>query len=158
MHVDIYSDGSSRGNPGPGGYGAILRFVDPSGGVHQKELSGGFERTTNNRMELLGVIVALEALKVPCEVAVYTDSQYVVKAFTDRWVDGWKRRGWKNAKKEPVKNQDLWMRLIEALEKHRVSFHWVKGHAGHPENERCDELATTAADGADRFIDEGFTD
>ncbi|CAM2836453.1 ribonuclease HI [Slackia exigua] len=158
MHVDIYSDGSSRGNPGPGGYGAILRFVDPSGGVHQKELSGGFERTTNNRMELLGVIVALEALKAPCEVAVYTDSQYVVKAFTDRWVDGWKRRGWKNAKKEPVKNQDLWMRLIAALEGHRVSFHWVKGHAGHPENERCDELATTAADGADRLIDEGFTD
>lgn len=158
MHVDIYSDGSSRGNPGPGGYGAILRFVDPSGGVHQKELSGGFERTTNNRMELLGVIVALEALKASCEVAVYTDSQYVVKAFTDRWVDGWKRRGWKNAKKEPVKNQDLWMRLIAALEGHRVSFHWVKGHAGHPENERCDELATTAADGTDRLIDEGFTD
>lgn len=158
MHVDIYSDGSSRGNPGPGGYGAILRFVDPSGGVHQKELSGGFERTTNNRMELLGVIVALEALKAPCKVAVYTDSQYVVKAFTDRWVDGWKRRGWKNAKKEPVKNQDLWMRLIAALEGHRVSFHWVKGHAGHPENERCDELATTAADGTDRLIDEGFTD
>ena len=158
MHVDIYSDGSSRGNPGPGGYGAILRFVDPSGGVHQKELSGGFERTTNNRMELLGVIVALEALKAPCKVAVYTDSQYVVKAFTDRWVDGWKRRGWKNAKKESVKNQDLWMRLIAALEGHRVSFHWVKGHAGHPENERCDELATTAADGTDRLIDEGFTD
>ena len=156
LHVDIFTDGSSRGNPGPGGYGSILRFVDRNGCVHEKELSQGFRLTTNNRMELLGVIVALEALKSPCEVTLYSDSQYVVNAFNQHWVDGWLKRGWKNAKKEPVKNPDLWKRLLAAKEPHRMEFVWVKGHAGHPENERCDALATAAADGDDLAEDEGF--
>lgn len=153
LHVDIFTDGSSRGNPGPGGYGSLLRFVDRNGQVHEKELSQGYKLTTNNRMELLGVIAALEALKSPCEVTVYSDSQYVVNAFNQHWVDGWLKRGWKNAKKEPVKNPDLWKRLLKAKEPHQVTFVWVKGHAGHPENERCDELATTAADG-DALLDD----
>lgn len=153
LHVDIFTDGSSRGNPGPGGYGSLLRFVDRNGQVHEKELSQGYKLTTNNRMELLGVIAALEALKSPCEVTVYSDSQYVVNAFNQNWVDGWLKRGWKNAKKEPVKNLDLWKRLLKAKEPHQVTFVWVKGHAGHPENERCDELATTAADG-DALLDD----
>ncbi len=156
MHVTIYSDGSSRGNPGPGGYGSVMHYVDPSGKLHVKELSQGFVSTTNNRMELLGVIVALEALKRPCEIDVVSDSQYVVNAFNQHWIDGWVKRGWKNAKKEPVKNVDLWKRLIKAASSHEVSFHWVKGHAGHPENERCDELATAAADGDDLLVDDGF--
>lgn len=156
LHVDIFTDGSSRGNPGPGGYGSILRFVDRNGRVHEKELSQGFRLTTNNRMELLGVIVALEALKSPCEVTLYSDSQYVVNAFNQHWVDGWLKRGWKNAKKEPVKNPDLWKRLLAAKEPHQMEFVWVKGHAGHPENERCDALATAAADGDDLAEDEGF--
>lgn len=156
LHVDIYTDGSSRGNPGPGGYGSVLRFVDRNGRVHEKELSRGFRLTTNNRMELLGVIVALEALKSPCEVTVHSDSQYVVNAFNQHWVDGWLKRGWKNAKKEPVKNPDLWKRLLRAKEPHEVAFVWVKGHAGHPENERCDALATAAADGDNLAEDEGF--
>lgn len=157
MKVDAFTDGSARGNPGPGGYGAVLRFVDRNGRTHEKELSQGYERTTNNRMELLGVIVALETLKSPCEVTLYTDSQYVANAFNQHWVDGWLKRGWKNAKKEPVKNVDLWQRLLKAKEPHRVEFVWVKGHAGHAENERCDQLATAAADGAGRIADTGFT-
>lgn len=156
LHVDIFTDGSSRGNPGPGGYGSILRFVDRNGLVHEKELSQGFRLTTNNRMELLGVIVALEALKSPCEITLYSDSQYVVNAFNQHWVDGWLKRGWKNAKKEPVKNPDLWKRLLKAKEPHDMTFVWVKGHAGHPENERCDSLATAAADGDALIEDEGF--
>ena len=124
--------------------------------MHEKELSQGFRLTTNNRMELLGVIVALEALKSPCEVTLYSDSQYVVNAFNQHWVEGWLKRGWKNAKKEPVKNPDLWKRLLRAKEPHQMTFVWVKGHAGHPENERCDALATAAADGDDLAEDEGF--
>ena len=108
MHVTIYSDGSSRGNPGPGGYGSVLHYTDPAGQLHVKELSQGYDCTTNNRMELLGVIVALEALKRPCEIDVVSDSQYVVNAFNEHWIEGWLKRGWKNAKKEPVQNADLW--------------------------------------------------
>lgn len=156
MDVTIYTDGAARGNPGPGGYGAILQYVDGKGTLHAKELSQGFERTTNNRMELLAVIVALEALKAPCNVTLYSDSQYVVNAFNQHWVDGWLARGWKNAQKQPVKNVDLWKRLLAAKEPHNVTFCWVKGHAGHVENERCDELATAAADGADLIVDQGF--
>lgn len=156
QEVTIYSDGSSRGNPGPGGFGSVLQFRDRAGELHELELSGGFERTTNNRMELLGVITALEALKRPCRVAVHSDSQYVVNAFNQHWIDGWLKRGWKNAKKEPVKNVDLWKRLLGAMEPHEVTFHWVRGHAGHPENERCDRLATAAADAGGRAVDEGF--
>ncbi len=156
-HVDLYTDGSSRGNPGPGGYGCILRTVDAEGKVHEKELSCGYAQTTNNRMELLGVICGLEALKYPCEVCVHTDSQYVAKAFLDNWIDGWVARGWKTASKSPVKNVDLWKRLLALTQTHTVSWEWIKGHAGHPENERCDALATTAADGENLLIDEGYT-
>ena len=156
MHVTIYTDGAARGNPGPGGYGAVLHYKDPAGQLHIKELSQGYDCTTNNRMELLGVIVALEALKRPCVIDLYSDSKYVIDAFNQHWVEGWLKRGWKNAKKEPVKNIDLWKRLLKAKEPHQITFHWVKGHAGHPENERCDQLATAAADGNARIPDEGF--
>ena len=139
MQVKIYTDGAARGNPdGPGGYGAILEYVDTKGTLHTKELSRGYVRTTNNRMELMAVIAGLEALNRPCEVEVYSDSQYVVNAFNKQWVDGWIKKGWKRGKNEPVKNPDLWKRLLKAKEKHKVSFHWVKGHDGHPQNERCD--------------------
>ena len=124
---------------------------------HSNEKSRkGYTNTTNNRMELLGVITGLEALNRPCTVEVFTDSQYVVNAFNQHWIEGWLKRGWKNAKKEPVKNKDLWQRLLAAKDPHKVSFHWVKGHAGHPLNERCDELATAAADGPGKVVDAGF--
>ena len=157
MLVKIYTDGAARGNPdGPGGYGTVLEYVDTKGQLHEKELSQGYEKTTNNRMELMAVIAGLEALNRPCEVEVYSDSQYVVNAFNQHWVDGWIKKGWKRGKNEPVKNVDLWKRLLEAKQKHSVTFHWVKGHDGHPQNERCDELATTAADGTNLIIDEGL--
>lgn len=154
--VTIYTDGAARGNPGPGGYGTVMHFTDSAGKLHVRELSGGFACTTNNRMEVLAVIAGLEALRRPCVVDVISDSKYVVDAFNQHWVDGWLKRGWKNAKKEPVKNIDLWKRLLEAKAPHQVTFHWVKGHAGHPENERCDELATTAADSGNLPADTGF--
>lgn len=158
MRVVIYTDGSSRGNPGPGGYGAVLRYTDPAGVLHERELSQGYARTTNNRMELMAAIAALEALKRPCEVEVHSDSQYVVNAFNQHWVDGWQRRGWKNAKKEPVKNPDLWKRLIAAAKSHDVRWVWVRGHAGAELNERCDQLAVAAATApaAQLLEDEGF--
>ena len=147
--VIIYTDGAARGNPdGPGGYGAILQYTDAAGNLHEKELSEGFAKTTNNRMELMGVIAALECLRFPCEVDVYSDSKYVVSAFNENWIDSWKKNGWKTASKQPVKNRELWERLLEAAGPHDLRFHWVKGHAGHPENERCDKLATAAADAA----------
>jgi len=155
--VTIYTDGAARGNPdGPGGYGTILSFIDSKGKEHVKELSGGYKRTTNNRMELMAVIVGLEALNRSCIVDVYSDSQYVVKAFNDHWIDGWQKRGWKNSQKQPVKNVDLWQRLLEAKQKHEVYFHWVKGHDGHAQNERCDKLATSAADGDNLMIDKNL--
>ncbi len=147
MKVTIYTDGAARGNPdGPGGYGAILQYTDAQGILHEKELSEGYEKTTNNRMELMAAIAALEALNRPCEVELHSDSQYLVKAFNDHWIDGWIKRGWKKADKKPVLNTDLWQRLLKAAEPHQISWIWVKGHNGHPENERCDELATKAAD------------
>ena len=155
-HVVAYTDGSSRGNPGPGGYGAVLSFVDSAGGTHERELSAGYRLTTNNRMELMGAIAALEALNRPCEVELHSDSQYLVNAFNKRWIAGWQARGWKNASKQPVKNPDLWQRLLRAVEPHRVTWVWVKGHAGHEMNERCDSLATSAADGSALLVDEGF--
>ena len=159
MRVVAYTDGSSRGNPGPGGYGAVLLYVDQAGEEHRKELNQGYRVTTNNRMELLGAIVALEALKRPCAVELHSDSQYVVNAFNQHWVEGWLRKGWKNAQKQPVKNVDLWQRLLAAMRPHTVTWMWVKGHAGHTLNERADELATRAADGLDGPLidDEGFT-
>ena len=158
MKVEIYTDGSARGNPeGPGGYGAILRYTDPKGTVHERELSGGYRRTTNNRMELMAAIAGLEALTKPCEVTLSSDSQYLVKAFTDHWIDGWQKKGWMRTKTEPVKNIDLWKRLLAAMTPHRVSWVWVRGHNGHAFNERCDRLATAAADGPPESlaVDEG---
>lgn len=154
MKVSIYTDGSARGNPdGPGGYGTVLQYVDAKGELHEKELSAGYKKTTNNRMELMAVIVGLEALNRPCQVELYSDSKYVIDAFEKNWVDSWIRNGWKNSQKKPVKNIDLWKRLLEAKSKHQVHFNWVKGHAGHPENERCDKLATSAADGGNLLDD-----
>ena len=155
MQVKIYTDGAARGNPdGPGGYGAVLEYVDAKGTLHTKELSQGYKKTTNNRMELMAVIVALEALNRPCEVELYSDSKYVVDAFNQHWIDSWLKKGWKRGKNEPVKNADLWKRLLKAKEPHQVTFIWVKGHDGHPENERCDFLATSAADGDNLMDDE----
>lgn len=158
MKVTVYSDGSSRGNPGPGGFGTVMHFVDANGRLHVKELSAGYRLTTNNRMELMGAIAGLEALKRPCVVEMWTDSQYVVNALNKNWIAGWLKRGWVNSQKKPVANPDLWKRLIAAVERHEsVSWNWVKGHAGHAENERCDELATAAADCRERWHeDEGY--
>ena len=156
MKVSIFTDGSARGNPdGPGGYGCLLRYVDPQGGIHEKELSQGYEKTTNNRMELMAAIAGLEALNRPCEVDLYSDSQYLIKAFTEHWIESWQKKNWTRGKKEPVKNVDLWKRLLAAAEPHTISWHWVRGHNGHPENERCDALATAAADREDRIPDPG---
>lgn len=137
--VEIYTDGACLGNPGPGGWGAVLIY-----GGHEKELSGGEPVTTNNRMEIMAAIASLEALKEPCQVAIHTDSQYLRQGITT-WLPQWKIRAWKTADRKPVKNQDLWQRLEAATARHSVSWHWVKGHAGHPENERADQLATRAA-------------
>ena len=156
MQVTIYTDGAARGNPdGPGGYGAVLEYIDTKGVLHTKELSQGYKRTTNNRMELMAVIAGLEALNRPCQVDLYSDSKYVVDAFNHHWIDGWFKKGCKRGKNEPVKNVDLWKRLLQAKEKHQVTFHWVKGHDGHLQNERCDTLATTAADGNNLITDPG---
>lgn len=157
MLVKIYTDGSARGNPdGPGGYGTILHFVDAKGTLHEREYSQGYVRTTNNRMELMAAIVGLEALKKPCQVELYSDSKYLTDAFNQHWIEGWLRKNWKRGKNEPVKNVDLWKRLLAAREPHQVNFIWVKGHDGHPQNERCDTLATQAADGNDLIVDEGL--
>ena len=156
MQVKIYTDGAARGNPdGPGGYGTVLEYVDSKGELHTRELSQGYKRTTNNRMERMAVIAGLEALNRACEVEVYSDSKYVVDAFNQHWVESWLKKGWKRGKNEPVKNVDLWKRLLSAKENHQVRFWWVKGHDGHPQNERCDTLATTAADGTALIVDEG---
>ncbi len=137
-HVKIYTDGACSGNPGPGGWGAILRH-----GETDRELSGGAADTTNNRMELMAAISSLKALKSPCKVDLYTDSSYVRDGING-WINGWKRNGWKTAARKPVKNADLWQELDSARNGHEVTWHWVKGHAGHPENERADELARSA--------------
>lgn len=157
MQVKIYTDGAARGNPdGPGGYGTVLEYVDSKGELHTRELSQGYKRTTNNRMELMAVIAGLEALNRPCQVELYSDSKYVVDAFNQHWVENWVKKGWKRGKNEPVKNQDLWERLLAVKERHQVTFSWVKGHDGHPQNERCDTLATEAADGDGLLVDEGI--
>ena len=160
MKVTIYSDGSARGNPdGPGGYGTVIQFVDSKGQLHEKELSAGFDKTTNNRMELMGAIVGLEALNRPCEVELFSDSKYVISAFNENWISGWVKRGWKKSDGKAVKNIELWKRLLEAANRHKVTWNWVKGHDGHPENERCDSLATTAADqDADKLLHDDGTD
>ncbi len=142
VSVEIFTDGACKGNPGPGGWGAVIRS-----GAHEKEIKGGDPNTTNNRMELLAAIRALEALKRPCEVALYTDSIYVRDGIT-KWIHGWRRNGWKTADRKPVKNAELWQELLEAAAPHKVDWRWVKGHSGHPENERADRLACEAATAA----------
>ena len=158
MKVTLYTDGAARGNPdGPGGYGAVLQFIDKNGTLPEKELSAGYVRTTNNRMELMAAIVGLEALNRSCEVDLYSDSKYLVDAFNQKWIDGWVKHNWVGPKTGPVKNSDLWKRLLVAMNPHKVTFHWVKGHDGHPGNERCDRLATSAADGGDLLVDTGLS-
>jgi ribonuclease HI len=139
-HVTIYTDGGCSPNPGAGGYGAVLIY-----GAHRREISGGYRRTTNNRMELLGAIRALEALKEPCDVLLWSDSQYVVNGIMKGWARRWRSNGWRRSDKEVAENHDLWEQLLSLCEKHIVQFNWVRGHNGNPENERCDELATAAA-------------
>ena len=137
--VEIFTDGACKGNPGPGGWGALLRM-----GKHEKEMSGSDPSTTNNRMEMTAVIKALKALIEPCEVTLYTDSRYVIDGMT-KWISGWQRKGWVNASKQPVRNADLWHSMIEAAHPHKIHWEWVRGHNGHVENERVDKLASDAA-------------
>ena len=143
-HVEIATDGACKGNPGPGGWGAVIRM-----GEKEKELSGGEALTTNNRMEMMAAISGLNALTKPCRVTLSTDSRYVMDGLT-KWIKGWQRNGWKTADKKPVKNADLWQALLDAAKPHRIEWVWVKGHAGHPENERADRLASDAAIAAGR--------
>ena len=143
-NVDIFTDGACKGNPGPGGWGALLRM-----GRHEKELSGGAAATTNNRMEMTAALRGLKALIEPCEVTLHTDSRYLIDGMT-KWIHGWKKKGWINASKKPVRNADLWHDLIEAAAPHRIEWQWVKGHSGHPENERVDRLASDAAESVGR--------
>jgi ribonuclease HI len=140
--VEIFTDGACKGNPGPGGWGALIRYGD-----HEKEISGGDPDTTNNRMELMAAIKALNILIEPCKVTIFTDSKYVCDGIT-RWVAGWQRNGWKNASKQPVRNADLWHDLIDACVRHEIEWTWVKGHSGHTENDRADKLASDAAEAA----------
>ena len=142
--VEIFTDGACKGNPGPGGWGALLRM-----GRHEKELSGSEADTTNNRMEMTAVIRALEALIEPCEVTIHSDSRYVIDGMT-QWIHGWQKKGWVNSSKKPVRNADLWHELIEAARRHKITWQWVKGHNGHVENERADRLASAAAEAVGR--------
>lgn len=154
--VTIFTDGAARGNPnGPGGYGAVVRYTDAGGKVYEREYSAGFAVTTNNRMELMAAIVALENLKVACNVTLYSDSKYLVDAYNEGWVWYWREHGFRNKQGDTVKNVELWKRLLEQTDRHEVTFEWVKGHNGHPENERCDELATSAADCDTLYEDDG---
>lgn len=149
--VEIFTDGSCLGNPGSGGYGAILRYQG-----QQKELAGGYQHTTNNRMELMAAIVALETLQENCKVVLYTDSQYLSQAITKKWLVNWQKNGWKTAAKKPVKNRDLWERLHVQLLRHEVKFQWVRGHDGHTENELCDTLARSQSSRKDLPLDLGY--
>jgi ribonuclease HI len=150
-HVIIHTDGACKGNPGPGAYAAVLIC-----GRHRKEISGGFKLTTNNRMELRGAIAALELLTEPCRIDLHSDSKYLVQAINEKWLYGWKRRGWITSDKKPVKNKDLWLLLDALMTPHTIHWQWVKGHAGHAENERCDELANLAVLGKNLPRDAGF--
>ena len=145
-HVDIWTDGASRGNPGIGGYGVVIKYVDNSGEIHRKELKEGFKETTNNRMELLSAIVALKNLKEPCDVTLTSDSQYLVNAFNEHWIDGWIKKDFRRGKTDEVKNIDLWEEMIPLTKIHNIEFKWVKGHADDIENERCDKLANESMD------------
>ena len=150
-NVEIYTDGACLGNPGPGGYGVVLKYGD-----HRKELSGGFRHTTNNRMEIMAAIVGLESLKERCQVTLYSDSEYLVKAMTLGWARKWRAKGWRRDGKQKALNPDLWERLLRLCEYHTVEFKWVRGHAGNAENERCDQMAVEAAQRADLPDDDGY--
>jgi len=150
-HVTVYTDGACIGNPGPGGYGVVLLYQD-----HRRELSGGFRRTTNNRMEIMAAIVGLEALKEKCKIKLYSDSAYLVKAMSEGWAERWRAHGWMRNKKERALNPDLWERLLQLCEYHEVEFTWIKGHAVNSENVRCDELAMQAAQQPDLPVDDGY--
>lgn len=155
--VSIFTDGAAKGNPdGPGGYGVVLQYTDNKGILHERELSQGYVQTTNNRMELMAAIVGLEALNRPCMIDLYSDSKYLTDAFNQHWIDNWVKNDWKRGKSGPVKNIDLWKRLLNAMQTHKVNFIWVKGHNGHPQNERCDKMAVKAAMSGNLIIDEGF--
>ena len=155
--VSIYTDGAAKGNPdGPGGYGVVLQYTDNKGVLHERELSQGYIQTTNNRMELMAAIVGLEALNRPCMIDLYSDSKYLTDAFNQHWIDNWVKNDWKRGKSGPVKNIDLWKRLLNAMQTHKVNFIWVKGHNGHPQNERCDKMAVKAAMSGNLIVDEGF--
>ena len=156
MKVEIYTDGSARGNPGPGGYGIVILYKAADGTLHRREYSEGFRLTTNNRMELLAAAVGLEKLIRPCRVDIYSDSRYLTEAFNKNWIQGWIRDDFRIGRKNPVKNIDLWKRLLKAKEPHDVTFCWLRGHDGHPENEYCDRLAVRAAQGENLKEDEGF--
>jgi ribonuclease HI len=149
--VVIHTDGGCKGNPGPGGYGVVMM-----NGPHRRELSCGYRLTTNNRMELRAAIAALESLNEPCAVELHSDSKYLIDAISKKWIDGWQKRGWRTAAKQPVKNQDLWLRLLAAIGTHRIDWRWVKGHAGNVENERCDELGNLAVAAPGLLEDIGF--
>lgn len=154
--VSIYTDGSARGNPdGPGGYGTILQYVDKKGILHEKKLSQGYIKTSNNRMELMGAIAGLEALTRPCLVDIYSDSKYLTDAFNKRWIENWVKNNWSRKRSGPVKNVDLWKRLLEAMKVHKVNFVWVKGHNNNPCNERCDAMAVKAALSSNLIEDPG---
>ena len=155
-NISIYTDGACANNPGLGGYGAILLYTDSKGIQHQKEISKGFQMTTNNRMELLAVIDALNTLKKPCNIKLYSDSKYVVDAINQKWLNGWIEKNWKLNTKNPVKNIDLWLKFIDAKKLHEIEFIWVKGHASNEYNNRCDKLAVEARMSSNLFIDEGF--
>ncbi len=154
--VEMYTDGACSGNPGAGGYGTILRYKDSAGNYHEKELTAGYKLTTNNRMELLAVIVGLEALKKPCRVKITSDSKYFIDAFEQKWIDSWQKNNWKTASKKPVKNVDLWQRLLAVMKQHEVELIWVKGHNGHEFNERCDKLAVNSSQSDNLLDDELF--
>ncbi len=155
LTVEMYTDGACSGNPGAGGYGTILRYKDTTGQYHEKELTAGYKMTTNNRMELLAVIVGLEALKKPCKVKITSDSKYFIDAFEQKWIESWQSNNWKNASKKPVKNMDLWKRLLKAMEIHDIELIWVKGHNGHEFNERCDKLAVNSSQ-SDNLLDDSI--
>ncbi len=154
--VEMYTDGACSGNPGAGGYGTILRYKDSKGSYHEKELTAGYKLTTNNRMELLAVIVGLEALKKPCKVKITSDSKYFIDAFEQKWIESWQKNNWKTSSKKPVKNVDLWQRLLKAKEQHDVELIWVKGHNGHEFNERCDKLAVNSSQSDNLLKDDLF--
>jgi ribonuclease HI len=159
MKVKIFTDGAARGNPdGPGGYGAIVQYVDRTGQLHEREYSQGYQKTTNNRMELMAAIIGLEALTKACEVDLYSDSKYLTEAFNQNWIENWQKKDWRRGTNKEVKNIDLWERLLKAAQPHRIKYIWLKGHDGQPENERCDKLATAAADGesTELLVDEGI--